>query len=351
MRSVRLSRGLFVCLALVGLPAPASAQTEPAPPVVAASREPNWAEKMFAEQSHDFGVVARGADVRHRIAVTNIYQETVRITNVSTTCGCSAAQPSQKELKSLETAYIEIRMDTNKFMRRKDSNVDVSMTFDGGASKTVRIPITAYIRSDVVLTPGKAEFGSVDAGAGSQKRIQIAYAGRDNWQIKEVKTGGGTVTAEVRETSRGGGRVNYEMLVTLPPEAPLGAVRDELTLVTDDENNPYVPVLVEGEVVADIIINPTTLPLGQLTPGVDKTMSVVVRGRKPFTIEKIECDSDRECFKVRLPKDLRSVHVLPLTVTPPDQPGQFVEQFTVTVAGRSEPLTFKAEGTIVASGT
>ena len=80
-------------------------------------------------------------------------------------------------------------------------------------------------------------------------------------------------------------------------------------------------------------------------------MSVVVRGRKPFTIEKIECDSDRECFKVRLPKDLRSVHVLPLTVTPPDQPGQFVEQFTVTVAGRSEPLTFKAEGTIVASGT
>lgn len=342
-------RCVCLCGVLLGLAAPASAQG--GIPAGSTGRELNWAEKMFEELTHDFGIVARGADVRHRIAVKNLYKETVQITNVGTTCGCSAAQPSQKEIHTNETAYIEIRMDTNKFTKRKDSNVDVTMTFNGRDSKVVRIPITAYIRTDVVLSPGKAEFGSLEVGAGAQRRIQIAYAGRDDWQIKEVKAGGGNVSAELRETSRGGGRVNYELLVNVSPQTPMGPIRDEITLVTDDQNGPYVPVLVEGEVVPDVVITPSTLTLGQLQPGVDKTMSVVVRGRKPFSIDKIECESDRECFKVRLPKDLRSVHVLPLTVTPPDRPGRIEEKFTVTISGRPEPLEFRAEGTIVASGS
>jgi len=42
--------------------------------------------------------------------------------------------------------------------------------------------------------------------------------------------------------------------------------------------------------------------------------------------------------------------VLPLTVIAPDEPGTLTEEFTVTIAGRSEPVTFKAYGKIVAGG-
>ena len=103
----------------------------------------DWAEQMFSERSHDFGSVARGADVRHNIQVKNLYEETIRISNVGTTCGCTAAKPDREELKTGEIANIEVVMNTVKFLRDKNSNVDVTVTFDGRTFKTVRIPIHA----------------------------------------------------------------------------------------------------------------------------------------------------------------------------------------------------------------
>ena len=64
-------------------------------------------------------------------------------------------------------------------------------------------------------------------------------------------------------------------------------------------------------------------------------------------IETIECDSDRECFKVKLSKEKKAVHVLPLTVVAPAESGDLDEVFTMTIDGRPEPLTFRAHGKIV----
>lgn len=94
-----------------------------------------WAEKMFEKTTHDFGVVARGADSSYRLKLKNLYKETVHIAEVRTTCGCSAGKPSQETLASLEEAYVEITMDTRKFTRRKDSNVIV--VFDQPSYKEV----------------------------------------------------------------------------------------------------------------------------------------------------------------------------------------------------------------------
>lgn len=315
-----------------------------------ASQEPvprageDWAEQMFSELSHDFGSVARGADVRHKIQVKNLYEETIRIVNVGTTCGCTAAKPDRDVLKTGEIAEIEVVMNTVKFLRDKHSNVDVTVTFDGRTHKTVRIPIKAYIRPDVVLEPGRADFASVEAGQGAEKRISIEYAGRDDWKITGVKSGNPLITADVQERARGNGRVSYELIVRLDPSAPTGKIREQITLLTDDERSPRVDVAVEGAVVADIVVSPTTLELGSLVPGVPKTMSVVVRGRKSFIIEKMECKSERDCYKVRLGADARNVHVLPLTIVPPSEPGEITETFYLTIQGRSEPVEFTAHG-------
>lgn len=302
-----------------------------------------WALKMFSEQQKiDFGRVARGSDARYQLKVTNIYKETVHISSVRTTCGCSAATPSKSSLASRETAIVEITMDTRKFQRQKDSNVIV--TFDAPLFAEVRIPISAYIRTDVVLTPGAANLGAVEQGKPAEQTLEIAYAGRNDWTIRDVQTNNPHLVAEVQETARGNGRVSYSLKVALQTDAPLGTLNQQIVLVTDDAD-PYVPVLVTARVEADIMV---TAPdsLGTLVPGQDKTFNVVLRGRKPFTVEKIECESDMEAFKVRLPEDSRPVHVLPFTLTPPEKPGEFNEEFTVTIAGRPQPLTFSVYGKI-----
>lgn len=323
---------------------------------LAQAQSPNWAERMFSELKHDFGNVAKGADARHTITVKNIYEENIRLLNVGTTCGCTAARPDKDLLKTGEVANIEVKMNTVKFSRQKNSNVDVTVSFTDKrgitSSKKVRVPISAYIRPDVVVEPGGVNFGSIDIGAGAEQRVRVSYAGRNNWMINGVTSGNPYIEAKAVETSRVGGTVKYDLVVRVKPEAPVGTLRDKIILNTNDTQGPTVPVLVEGKVEPDIVVTPQVVTLGdKLKPGEEKSYTVVLKGRKPFTIEKIECNSAHECFKVRLSQDAKTVHVLPLTFSPPDEPGDFEEEFTISVAGRAEPIVLKAQGSIIATTT
>ena len=315
----------------------------------AARADDQWAAKMFEKTSHDFGVVARGSDVSYRLKLKNLYKEDVHIHDVRTTCGCSAGEPSQTTLKSLEDAYVEIKMDPRKFMRRKDSNVIV--TFDAPLYQEVTIPITAYIRTDVVVEPGSAQLGKVDQETGGSQTLTVAYAGREDWKIKSVKSDHEFIEAAVKETTREGGRVDYEMTVSLKPGAPVGALRHVVTLVTDDADNPDVPILVEAEVRPDIEVNPSVVSLGTMAPGQSKTVSVVLRGKNPFKVESVTCQKVKDVFEVRLPSNTAPVQVIPLTVTAPQEPGTLDEELSVTIDGRKLPVTFRAYGKIAGSGT
>jgi hypothetical protein len=320
-------------------------------PTAAFAQELNWAEKMFEQRSLDFGVVARGAECKTQLKIRNIYQEAIHITNVSTSCGCSAAKKIVNQIPSGEEAYVEISMDTVRFMREKTSSALITLSEPTkGLVKEVKIPLRVYIRTDVVFTPGSVIFGAVDVGAGAERKIRLDYAGRADWQVKSVKSPKPYLTAQAVETARSGGTVNYDVIVTLAPNTPAGLIREELTLITDDQANPNVPLPVEARVEADITIQPEELALGTVTAGQSKTLNLVIRGKKPFKIEKIECDRAENPFKMRLPVDEKTVHVVPFTFTAPEEAGAVQDRFTVTVAGRPEPLYFKATGKVITSG-
>ncbi len=310
----------------------------------ASAQDDDWAVKLFEKTKHDFGQVAKSSKVSYQFKMKNIYKQTVHISNVRTTCGCSVGRPSTNTLKSLEEGYVEVSLDTERFSRRKDSNLII--TFDAPKHAEVRIPLTAYIRTDVVLSPGDVNFGAVDVGSEAHRKVSIAYAGRNDWKIADLVLSNPYLSAHLVQRERSGSRISYDLDVALKPSAPVGIIRDRLYLVTNDASSPRVPVLIEARVEADITVTPPIVALGTLVPGKSKTVNVVLRGKKPFKVDRIECESDRGAFKVSLPNTTSPVHVLPLTVVPPETPGRFDEEFTVTVQDREIPLTFKAIGTI-----
>jgi Protein of unknown function (DUF1573) len=304
-----------------------------------------WADKMFEKHEHDFGVVAKGADARYRLKITNGYKQDVHIASVTTSCGCTAARPSKDTLVSRESAYIEIVMDTKKFSHQKDSSVTV--VFDKPLQAEVRIPIHAYIRTDVVLTPGGAEMPPVTQGEEKEMKIDVAYAGRQDWKIKNVISKNPHVSAKVVETRRNGGNVNYSLLVAIKGDAPLGDLREQLTLVTDDSGNPNIPVLVSAKVEPEFVINPDIVSVGNLNPGQKKEFNVVIRAKKQFAIDKIESEKSSGMYEVHLPKEAKSTHVVKMVINAPMNSGSVDEQFSVVIAGRTEPIVFKAQGKVI----
>jgi hypothetical protein len=337
---------LSAALAALVAPGPAAGQSPPLRP----GTGPADALRMFNETNHDFGAVARGAEVKARITITNPYIEDVHIASVTPSCSCTTINgPAKTVLHTRESAELELSMDTKRFMRHKDAVVTVR--FDMPQFWEVQIPVQMYVRTDVVLTPGSANFGAVDAGKGATQTIDVAYAGRPDWKILDAKTNNPHLDVKFEEKARTGGaatgNVNYALTVTLKPSAPSGSFHGLIQLVTDDANNPHVPVLAEARIEAEFVA--TDVQLGTVTVGQKKTYNAVIRGKKPFSIERIQCETQDEAFAVRLTDKANTVHVLPLTFTVPDKPGRYQEVFTVTIPGRDEPLTFKAIGNIVPS--
>lgn len=319
-------------------------------------RQLNWAEQMFDKVNHEFGVVARGADVVWRIKVTNKYEQTIHISEAHTSCNCISAHVLNNTLKTWEEGIIEVRLNTLQYSRERNANVIV--TIDQPAYMQVTLPIHAYIRTDVVIEPGSAVLGTVSLGeSGPDHKLRISYAGSPNWQISDVKTRNPNLLCSVKEVSRqangGSANIAYELSVKLSPNTPAGDLREQILLMTNDANSPQIPVLVEGRVIAEYSITPPSIVLKGMKPGDKEEVKIVIRGQKPFAIEKIESNSGSEAYQVKLPqKDkFHIIQMLNVIINAPEKPGTLEEVFTVTVAGPTpnsrKAIEFKLTGKVL----
>jgi hypothetical protein len=288
----------------------------------------DWAKAMFERDgqdhtSHDFGVIARGAKVQHRFKLENIYLEDVHIASVSSTCNCTIPEFTKDTLKTYETAEIIATIDTRTFLGRKQATVRVK--FDKPFPAEVQLHVYCYIRSDVVVEPGEAQFGTINQGTSVRKKLSVTYAGRSDWSILGVQCSSPFLEGKVVETSRAYGRVAYDLWVELKDNAPQGYLKDVLMLVTNDRNPnaAKVPVAVEGLVIGTLSAQPSPLSLGILQVGQTTKKNLVVQGKEPFRILSMTSDEKRLEFRIPDPNSgPRPVHVVPVIFVADGTTGQ-----------------------------
>ena len=306
----------------------------------------SWATKMFAEPKFDFGPVAQHSDCQSYLEFTNVFEPDMEVVSVTTSCKCISASTETKVLKANQKGKIKLVLDTSRFQGQRHVTLTVQFKYSGSNYVTASIPCAAFIRTDVWMQPSFANLGSLTVGTGGEQTVKVSRTGNDQWQIRQVRSRNPGLTAELKEVSRGNGRVEYEIQVKVSPEAPIGNIQESLVLVTNDHSNANVALRVEGRVEADIQVTPEVLPLGRMKPGKEVRFPVVVRSKKPVRIERIDCADHADCVKVSAPSEEKSSHMLWIVVTPPDVMGEFHETITVVIAGRPQPLVFKASGEV-----
>ncbi len=316
------------------------------------SAQDDWAAKLVDQSKIDFGVVATGSSAVRNVTITNRLNTQLHIAQVTTACRCAeAGRPTKTLLQPGEQATISVSINTRSFRQQRDTALNIA--FDSPQFADVRIPVSVYIRTDMVFEPGKVDFGSVDAGSGASRKLQITYAGRPQWQILEVRSKNPLITAVLNETKRetapaDGINVVYELNVSLADEAPAGDILEYLTLVTDDAASPFVPMLVEGTVVPDIVISNPSISLRTFPIGQQVTASLVVKGTRPFRISAVDFGRLQPYFEVELSDEEARLHVLKLKFLTESGTGRFQEPMKLTIAGREQPLEFSVSGTVVA---
>ena len=279
----------------------------------------DWAKKMFASTNHDFGNVPRGAKAQYAFEFENLYKEDIHIASVRSSCGCTTPVISQASLKTFEKSSIVATFNTSSFLGSKSATITVVV--DKPYYAEVQLHVNGFIRSDIVLNPGGIDFGSLDAGSPTSKKMTIEYNGSSPWQITAIKSPNQHLTAEAVELQRTPSKVTYEMMVNLGEDVAAGYFKESLTIVTNDKHNPQFPVEVEARVIPDLSVSPASLFLGVLKPGQQVTKQVVVRAKKPFRVLAIECGDQAFVFPT-LPEESKPLHIIPVTFTAGEKSGK-----------------------------
>ena len=301
---------------------------------------------MFNTMSHDFGTVAKGSKTEFRFQLKNVFEEDAHIVSVQSSCGCTKYQLTKSLLKTFETSEIVAEFNTRDYQGQRSATLTVK--FDKPFTPDVQLRVTGFIRSDVVIQPGGVDFGAVDFGSVAEKKLLVTYAGRDDWRISDARSTEPYFEVELTEVSRGAGRIAYELLVRLTKDAPIGYIKDQLILVTNDPRSPELPVEMQGRVIPDITISPTKLFIGVVHPGQKVTKNLLIRGKKPFKIIDVKCPD--KSFSIQPSKEAKSVHLLPVVFTAGDEPGRIAQKISLrTDQGKNAVEVFTAFAEVVKS--
>ena len=303
-----------------------------------------FTDAMVSTKKVDFGVIATGTDVPKMIKIKNVHAQTYVIQEVKTSCSCAQAKIDKQVLQPGETAILTVKMNTRNFKQRKDSNVIV--VFNSPRYTEVRIPVTAYIRTDMVFTPGSVQFGNVDLGTDGKAVVDIAYAGRSDWDIEDIKITNPNLKATLEATQSGLGAINYLLTIMMSKQAPVGRVRDLITIVTNDRANPNVPLLVDGQVVPDIAVSPPIVNLETVAAGAISMRSIVLKGKKPFSVTDVDLKDMKDSVTASIQKAVRPVQVLPVKFKAPMTAGRFKDELLIKIADRKDPIRVTVIGTV-----
>ena len=275
----------------------------------------DWARKMFKVHEHDFGTVARGSEQKFRFEITNLYKEDVVIDSVRASCGCTIPSIEKQTIKSLESGAILATYNTKSFVGSRGATVTVTISKPFFAE--VQLQIDGFIRGDVVFVPGKIELGNIKHGATVTQEVTVKYAGRSSWKITDVQCDKDYYEVEIIDRSLVANQVHYRLLIRLKPEAPVGYIKDDLVLITDDADKGKLKLAVTGNVIAPVTVSPASMVLGTVPPGTQVIKRMVVKADQPFKITGVTADQDGFSFEVS--KEKKKVHLVPMTFVAPGE--------------------------------
>ncbi len=272
----------------------------------------SWADALFDELSKDFGSVPRGPTLQHPFRIKNTTKNVVAISGVRVSCNvCSSATVLKSTLNPGEETAVMAYMDTTRFVGPK--TITIYVTFSQPSYDEVRLWTQANSRDDVSFNPDTIALGQVKRGSAPSAATTITFLGQAQAQVTEAKCESNYVQTTFKELKREGSEVSYQLSAKLRSDAPVGKWYTDIWVKTNIASMPRVRVPLTVEIESALTLSPSAVTLGQVAVGGEVERKVILRGVKPFKIEKIQGTDDQLSVRdnATAPKQ---VHVLSVTL-------------------------------------
>jgi len=138
-------------------------------------------EKVF-----DFGVIYRGGSAEHNFVISNEGNDTLRINNVRSSCGCTAAILDRKILGPGEQTKLKAAFSSGRFKGKVTKKVFV-YTNDPETPITT-LEVTGEIKVDLEVSPSMIYFSGLKAGDRLERKISLKNLSSSPITIQEISS-------------------------------------------------------------------------------------------------------------------------------------------------------------------
>ncbi len=202
----------------------------------------------FSEVVFDFGSVYQNAEVIHVFKFRNAGDAILKIENVKTTCGCTAAMPESRELAPGAESSIKVTFRSGSFHDRVTKHIDVDS--NDPMQPRVTLTVQGIVKVEVELKPSGIYFGSsTKVGEKIERTIEITPVDVKSFKITDVTSDNPEVKVS-KPQPLGDKRPGYRLVVTLGPFDRVGRVNGKLIVRTNLPHTKQITILVYGKVVS-----------------------------------------------------------------------------------------------------
>jgi hypothetical protein len=189
---------------------------------------------MFQEES-----------VGHEFVVRNTGDAPLKIDKVTTSCGCTAALPTEQEIVPGKTAAIKVTFRSGRMRDRVTKYIYVESS--DPLQPRATLTITGIVKREVEVTPSSVVFGNVKIGEVVERAVLIRPVDVKSFRILDVKSEHKAVHVDRPEAikDKQGG---YRLRVRLGPLSQPERVYTTILVHTDLEHTKDLRITLYGKV-------------------------------------------------------------------------------------------------------
>lgn len=202
--------------------------------------------EFLNQKDIDAGKIHEGEKIEGAIRFVNHGESPVTITNVRTSCGCTAAKPDKETYATGDTAEISYTIKTDGFSGNIHKSIRIDL--DGADVNNASFTIHANISKDINITPGYVQFGAVslDSDSAITEFFEIQNDMDSPVEIKKVTVYNDLIKV-VPEKTVIPPHKSHLFQVKLNPPKEAGKYDTRISIESDYTKRPvmYLPVFIQ----------------------------------------------------------------------------------------------------------
>lgn len=233
----------------------------------------------------EFGTVERGMHVEHTFGLPNRGTATLRIEQVKSSCGCTVAVISDRDVPPGREGRVAVTLDTARLAGPTTKVVNV-YTNDPDLP-VIGLTLAGQVAADLVVSPNPVYLGRVRRGEPARREVLVT-PGREGaaYTVVRIEHPNPALHATVETRADGPGQ---RVVLTLDPDMPLGRFNEQVVLHTTSPRDPVITVPVFGSIEGDVVVLPPQVTFGT-TGGhsaAERELYVRNRGTRPVAVTRV----------------------------------------------------------------